>query len=155
MTENGKKIKLESSIKNNDELNISPFEKSISGYSVFLVDLYQVNINVSHFVISSTTTKNCLKFFYLIWNASEKLLWWPLEFSCTRKSGSSKTDIPEIFHAVFCQSENTFWDFNNLGLIYWLIIDISFPNIPQSAFTCSKLTIEILEEGVKYVHTLF
>ena len=66
MTENGKKIKLESSIKNNDELNTSPFEKSISGYSVFLDDLYQVNINVSHFVISSTTTKNCLKFFHLI-----------------------------------------------------------------------------------------
>lgn len=38
MTENGRKIKLESSIKNVDELNTSPFEKLISGHSVYTVD---------------------------------------------------------------------------------------------------------------------
>ena len=41
------------------------------------------------------------------------------------------------------------WDFN--GFLYG--VNLTFRAAPQPAVTCSKLTIEILEQGVKYVQS--
>ena len=54
-----------------------------------------------------------------------------------------------IFTPILCVLGNlTFWSFKT-----WLNLLIIYLEVPQSAFTCSKLTIERLEQGVKYIQS--
>ena len=46
---------------------------------------------------------------------------------------------------------------NRFHTLFWLTVDFEQVNVgwAQSSFTCSKLTIKTLEQGVKYVQSVF